>query len=51
MSRGCISNDIDKARFCTYQHCLKCFAPKEQFKYCYWLNYRTFTGFEEIYNE
>ena len=52
MSKDCISNDINQIRSCAYIDCyLKCSAHKEQYKYCYWLNYRTLTGFEVIFND
>lgn len=51
MSKGCISNDINQIRNCTYNNYLKCSANKEQYKYCYWLNYKTLTGFEVIFND
>lgn len=51
MSKDCISNDINQIRNCTYNNCLKCSANKEQYKYCYWLNYKTLTGFEAIFND
>lgn len=51
MSKDCISNDINQIRNCTYNNCLKCSANKEQYKYCYWLNYKTLTAFEVIFNE
>lgn len=50
MIKDCISNNIDQIRTCAYQHNLKCSAPKEQLKYCYWLNYKTLSGFEGYYD-
>ena len=45
---GCISNDVVQIRSCAYQYDLKCSAPKEQLKYCYWLNHKTLTGLNII---
>ncbi len=51
MSKPCISNDIDQIRGCAYEHDLKCSAHKEQYKYCYYLNYKTLTGLEVIFGD
>ena len=51
MTKWCISNDIDQIRSWVYQNNFECSAPKEQFKYCYLVNYQTLTGFEVIYND
>lgn len=51
MSKECISNDINQIRRCIYNNYFKCSADKEQFKYCYWLNYKTLVAFEMIFND
>lgn len=51
MSKSCISNDVNQIRSCAYFYDCKCSAHKEQYKYCYWLNYKTLTGFEVIFND
>lgn len=51
MNRKCISNDVNQIMSCVYNNYFECSAHEEQFKYCYFLNYKTLTGYEAIYND